>query len=113
MILKPGDRLLVKLTVEAAASLQYIHINDPRAALFEPGENTSGYRYAKGVGYHQSIRDTGIEIFTEAIPRGTTEFTYDIVVVHSGEFTSGPATLQCMYQPALTAYSSTQRFKAE
>jgi hypothetical protein len=113
LVLKPGDRLQVKLTVEAAVSLQYIHINDPRAALFEPGENSSGYHYTKGVGYYQSIRDTGIELFTEAMPRGISEFTYDVVVAHSGEFNSGPATLQCMYQPALTAYSSTQSFKAE
>jgi hypothetical protein len=113
MILKPGDRLQVKLTVEAAISLQYIHINDPRAALFEPGENSSGYRYSKGVGYYQSIRDTGIELFTEAMPRGISEFTYDVIVAHSGEFNSGPATLQCIYQPALTAYSGTQSFKAE
>ena len=113
MVLKPGDRLQIKLTVEAAVALQYIHINDPRAALFEPGENTSGYQYAKGVGYYRSIRDTGVELFSEAMPRGITQFTYDVVVSHSGQFNSGPATLQCMYQPALTAYSGTQNFKAE
>jgi hypothetical protein len=113
MVLKSGDRLQVKLTVEAAVALQYIHISDPRAALFEPGQNKSGYQYTRGVGYYQSVRDTGIELFTEAIPRGITEFTYDVVVAHSGEFNSGPATLQCIYQPALTAYSGTQSFKAE
>jgi alpha-2-macroglobulin len=113
-VLKAGESLQIKLTVDAAVALQYVHINDPRAALFEPANNTrSGYEYAAGVGYYQSVRDTGIELFTEAIPRGISEFTYDVVVAHSGEFNSGPAMLQCMYQPALTAYSSTQSFKAE
>lgn len=112
-VLKAGESLQVKLTVEAAVSLQYVHINDPRAALFEPAESASGYRYTTGTGYYQSVRDTGVELFTEAIPRGITEFTYDVVVAHSGEFSSGPATLQCMYQPAVTAYSGTQNFNAE
>ena len=112
-ILKPGDRLQVKLTVDAAVSLQYVHISDTRAALFEPGDNLSGYRYTKGTGYYQSVRDTGLELFTEAIPRGVTEFTYDVVVAHSGQFSGGSATLQCMYQPSLTAYSNTHRFTAE
>lgn len=113
VVLKPGDKLQVKLTVDAAVSLQYVQISDPRAALFEPGDNVSGYQYVKGGGYYQSVRDTGLELFTEVIPRGITEFTYDLVVAHSGEFSCGPATLQCMYQPAVTAYSGTQNFRAE
>ncbi|MGY3214260.1 alpha-2-macroglobulin family protein [Mucilaginibacter sp. HD30] len=112
-VLKPGDKLQVKLTVETAVSLQYVHISDARAALFEPGENSSGYQHTKGVGYYQSVRDTGIELFTEAIPRGRSEFVYDVVVAHTGQFSSGSATLQCIYQPAQTAYSNTHSFKAE
>lgn len=112
-VFKPGDRLQVKITIDAATPLQYVHINDPRAALFEPENNISGYRYAKRIGYYQSVRDTGLELFFEDIPRGVTEFTYDVVVAQSGEFSSGPATLQCMYQPGFTAYSNTGVFKSE
>ncbi|WP_259065718.1 MG2 domain-containing protein [Mucilaginibacter sp. X4EP1] len=110
--LKTGDRVKVKLTVETALALKFVHINDPRAAAFEPKENNGGYRYNdNGFSYYQSIRDAGLDIFAEAIPRGISEISYELVVAHDGEFTSGPARLLCMYQPALTAYSGAVRVK--
>ncbi|WP_158829277.1 MG2 domain-containing protein [Mucilaginibacter lacusdianchii] len=112
-ILKAGDKVQVKLSVETASRLTFVHINDPRAAAFEPKETKSGYHYSGGLGYYQSIRDTGLDLFAEAIPRGISEITYELIVAHDGEFTSGPATLQCMYKPALTAYSSTEKVKAD
>ncbi|MBS7565736.1 TonB-dependent receptor plug domain-containing protein [Mucilaginibacter sp. Bleaf8] len=112
-ILKAGDRVQVKLFIETASRLMFVHINDPRAAAFEPKETKSGYRYIDSFGYYQSIRDTGSDIFAEAIPRGISEITYELIVAHDGEFTSGPATLQCMYKPALTAYSGTEKVKAD
>jgi hypothetical protein len=45
-------------------------MSDPRAAAFEPKENNSGYRYNPAFNYYQSVRDTGLELFAEAIPKG-------------------------------------------
>lgn len=69
------------------------------------------FAHAQEFGYYQSIRDTGVDIFAERIPKGTSELNYELIVAHSGEFTSGPAILQCMYQPANTAYSKTTNVK--
>jgi hypothetical protein len=110
-ILKPGDEVHVKLTIETAARLKFVHISDPRSAAFEPKENISGYQYGKGLGYYQSIKDTGLELFAESVPRGISEINYVLVVSMSGQFTSGPARLQCMYQPWVTAYSTIQKIK--
>jgi alpha-2-macroglobulin len=112
-LLKAGDRIQVKLTIETALGLKFVHINDPRAAAFEPKENNSGYQYENGFSYYQSIRDAGLDLFAEAIPRGISEISYELIVAHDGEFTSGPARLQCMYQPALTAYSDVVRVKVD
>jgi TonB-dependent SusC/RagA subfamily outer membrane receptor len=109
--LKPGDRIKVTLTIETDLGLKFVHINDPRAAAFEPKENSSGYQYNSAFGYYQSIRDAGLDLFAEAIPRGISEISYELIVAHDGEFTSGPARLQCMYKPALTAYSGVVRIK--
>jgi alpha-2-macroglobulin len=106
--LKTGDKVRVKLTIETASRLKFVHISDPRAAAFEPADKNSGYQYNDGLSYYQSVKDTGMEIFTESVPRGISEISYEIIVAMDGEFTSGPARLQCMYQPSVTAYSTAQ-----
>jgi TonB-dependent SusC/RagA subfamily outer membrane receptor len=112
-VLKAGDRIQVKLTVETSSRLKFVQITDPRAAAFEPKDTNSGYRYSSDFGYYQSVRDNGLDIFAESIPKGISVVTYELVVAHEGEFTSGPAKLQCMYQPAITAYSSTTRINSK
>ena len=109
--LKTGDKVRVKLTIETASRLKFVHISDPRAAAFEPADNNSGYQYNDGLSYYQSVKDSGLEVFTESVPRGISEISYEMIVAMDGQFTSGPATLQCMYQPSVTAYSSSQKFE--
>jgi TonB-dependent SusC/RagA subfamily outer membrane receptor len=103
--LNAGDRVQVRLKVESATNLKFVHIKDTRAAAFEPQQVKSGHQYTGGTSYYQAVRDTGMDIFAELLPRGITEFKYEVVVAHAGTFHSGPATVQSMYKPALTAYS--------
>ncbi|GAA4311402.1 alpha-2-macroglobulin family protein [Mucilaginibacter gynuensis] len=105
-VLKTGDKLTVKLSINAGKRLKFVYINDPRSAAFEPNQLQSGYEYGDGLSYYQSVRDAGMQFFTEAIPRGVSTITYDLVVAHEGQFTAGPVSLQCMYQPSIAAYSS-------
>lgn len=104
--LKPGDKVRAELTIEAGTRLKYVYINDPRAAAFEPDGLKSEYRYSGNMGYYQSVRDAGMQFFADVLPRGTSTITYDLVVAHEGQFAAGPATLQCMYKPNVTAYSN-------
>ncbi len=87
-----------------------MHISDPRAAAFEPADNISGYQYSNGFGYYKSVRDTGLDTFAESLPRGISEVDYELVVAMSGQFTSGPTKLQCMYNPSAVAYGVVQKF---
>lgn len=107
-VLKIGDNIRVKLIIETTSRLKFVHISDPRAAAFEPKDNNSGYKYANGFSYYQSVKDTGLELFAESVPRGISEINYEVVVAMDGQFTSGPARLQCMYQPSVTTYSNVQ-----
>lgn len=104
--LTTGDKVRVKLTIETASRLDFVHISDPRAAAFEPGDNHSGYQYDGGLSYYRSVKDTGLELFIDSVPRGISEIDYEMVVAMEGHFSSGPAVLQCMYRPANMAYSS-------
>lgn len=104
--LKIADKIKCVLTIETAKALKYIYIDDKRAAAFEPKENHSGYEYAQGFSYYQSIRDAGIQFFSDFIPSGRSTISYEMIVAQEGNFKNGPALLQCMYKPEVTAYSN-------
>ncbi|WP_443939267.1 MG2 domain-containing protein [Pedobacter sp. MW01-1-1] len=105
-LIKNGDRLRMKITIESSKPLKFVHLSEPRAAAFEPAESNSGYQFGQNLRYYQSVRDTGLDIFFEDIPRGISELTYELIAAHEGVFRYGPSKLSCMYQPAVTAYSN-------
>jgi len=108
--LKIADKIRVVVNVRTKKNLQYVFIDDKRAAGFEPVDNTSGYEYQPGLGYYKSIRDAGFQFFSDLIPAGTHEISYELKVAHEGNFICSPAVLQCMYKPALVAYSNSAKF---
>jgi uncharacterized protein YfaS (alpha-2-macroglobulin family) len=112
-VLKVGEKIRVSLTVETAKALKYVYIDDKRPAAFEPIVNTSGYEYGNGISYYRSVRDSGLQIFAESITSGISEITYELIVAQEGTFFNAPTVLQCMYQPAVTAYSNSGMIKSE
>lgn len=106
LVFKIGTRVKVVLSIETQKPLTFVQLDDYRAAAFEPVEQKSGYQYQDRVSYYQSMRDTGYQIFSEFIPSGKSELSYELKVVQEGSFASGPAVLSCMYKPEITAYSN-------
>lgn len=107
--LKIADRVKVVLTIISSKSLPYVFIDDKRAAAFEPADNNSGYEYGSGFSYYRSVRDAGCQFFAENIPSGRNEISYELKVSQEGNFTSGPAVLQCMYKPEINAFSNSSK----
>jgi hypothetical protein len=105
-VLKMAEKIRVQLTIETSKTLRYVYIDDKRAAAFEPGENHSGYAYAAGFSYYQSVRDAGMQFFSGFIPSGRSTLSYEMIVAQEGSFHNGPAVLQCMYKPEVSAYSN-------
>jgi alpha-2-macroglobulin len=52
------------------------------------------------------VRDAGTQFFFETVPAGRYAINYEMIVAHEGDFTSGPASLECMYRPEVNAYSN-------
>ena len=104
--LQISDKIKTVLTIKTARQLNYVFINERRAAAMEPREIESGYKYEDGLEYYQSIKDAGYLFFVDKIPSGIHSISYETVVTASGNFTNGPASLQCMYQPTINAYSN-------
>jgi uncharacterized protein YfaS (alpha-2-macroglobulin family) len=105
LVFKIGTRVKVVLSIETQKPLTFVQLDDYRAAAFEPVEQKSGYQYQDRVSYYQSMRDTGYQIFSEFIPSGKSELSYELKVVQEGSFANGPAVLSCMYKPEITAYT--------
>jgi hypothetical protein len=103
--LKAGDKLTIRIELRTDRPVDYVHLKDLRAAGLEPTEAISGYRYQGGLGYYQSIRDASMHFFFDHIPAGTYVFEYTLHVTHSGDFSNGITTAQCMYAPEFSSHS--------
>jgi uncharacterized protein YfaS (alpha-2-macroglobulin family) len=104
--LSAGDELEVQLSLKTRHAAEYVHLRDPRGAGFEPESATSRYKWDLGIGWYEEIRDSATNFFFEALPAGEYTFKYRLRTATSGTFRVGPATVQSMYAPEFTAYST-------
>jgi len=104
-VLAVGDRVIVRLDFSTDRKMEYVHLKDNRAAAFEPENVISGNSYQGGVSYYQSTHDTSTDFFIEHMPVGNYTVEYSLNVTHSGTFSNGVATLQCMYAPEFASHS--------
>jgi len=105
-VLKIGDRIKTIITIETPRQLKYVFIDEKRPAAAEPADAASGYQYGKYLSYYQSVRDAGYQFFAEQVASGISTLQYETVMAKEGVFSSGPVSLQCMYQPQLRAYGA-------
>lgn len=112
-VLKPGDLLKVRVVLTADRSMEYVHLKDGRASGFEPVAALSGTKYQNGLYYYEAPRDASTDFFIEFLPTGTHVFEYALRVVHTGDFGSGVATVQCFYAPEFVAHSTGGRVQVK
>ncbi|BAV07793.1 alpha-2-macroglobulin family protein [Filimonas lacunae] len=110
-VLHIADKIRVTLTIQTSRQLKYAFVEDYRAACMEPSAVESGYQYGNGFGYYLSVRDASMQFFAEKIPAGLSALSYECVINRDGNFHTAPATLQCMYQPQMKAYSNNLQYK--
>lgn len=107
--LKPGDKVVVRITVTTDRQLEYVHLKDMRAACFEPTNQLSQYHWQGGLGYYQAPKDASMNFFIGYLPKGTWVLDYTLLVTHEGEFSNGISSIQCMYAPEFSSHSSGER----
>lgn len=98
-----GDKVVVRLQVVSAQTMDYVHLKDMRATSFEPIEANSGYMYDGGLWYYKSITDVGIDFFIQNLAKGSYVIEYPLFVTQKGSFTNGIATIQSLYAPEFGA----------
>ncbi len=104
-ILKVGDKVKVRIELRVDRDMEYVHMKDMRAACMEPVNVISGYKYQGGLGYYESTKDASTNFFFGWLNKGTYIFEYPLFVTHTGNFSNGITTIQCMYAPEFTSHS--------
>ena len=111
--LKPGDLLKVRVELRNDRDMEYVHLKDGRASGFEPVTALSGYKYQNGLGYYEAPRDASTDFCLSYLPAGTHVFEYALRVVHTGDFSTGVAMVQCFYAPEFSAHSAGERVRVK
>jgi len=103
--LKVGDKIKVRIELRVDRDMEYVHMKDMRASCMEPVNVISEYKYQGGLGYYETTKDVSTNFFFGYLNKGTYVFEYPMFVTHSGNFSNGVTSIQCMYAPGFTAHS--------
>lgn len=106
--LSVGDKLIVRVILQSDRSMEYLHLKDMRASGTEPVNVLSRHKWQDGLGYYEATKDASTNFFISYLPKGTYVFEYPLYITHAGTFTTGIASIQCMYAPEFTSHSSSQ-----
>lgn len=107
--LKPGDVLLMRIHISSKQNMDYIHIQDMRAAGLEPVETVSRYHYHYGLGYYMSIHDDASNFFIRRLPAGSHTIEYELIVSQTGNFHNGISSIQSFYAPEFVSHTKGER----
>lgn len=112
-MLRVGDIIRVSLSISCDRNLEYVHIKDLRASGTEPMDVISSYHWQDRLGYYQSTRDANTNFYIDNMQKGQYQLNYTLKVEQAGSFSTGIATVQCMYAPEFTANSQSVTLHVE
>lgn len=112
-VVKPGDKVIVRIIIKSDRAMEYIHLKDTRSATMEPVNVLSGFKWQDRLGYYESTKDASTNFFIGQLNKGTYVFDYPVYITHTGVFSTGNASIQCMYAPEFTANSGGMILRVE
>ena len=101
-----GDKLVVKIICQTDRPIEYVHVKDYRASGTEPTQTLSQYKSQDGLSYYEVTKDLSTNFFISHMSRGTYVLEYALRVNLEGTYSSGIASIQCLYAPTLEAHSN-------
>ncbi len=90
-----GDRVKVRITIQATQDFDFVQVSDKRAACLEPTQQLSGYRY----GYYCSPKDYVTNYYFDRMAKGKHVVETEYFIDREGTYTTGTCTVQCAYAP--------------
>lgn len=112
-VIKVGNKIKVRVELRVDRDMEYVHMKDMRASSLEPVNVLSSYKWQGGLGYYESTKDASTNFFFSYLRKGTYVFEYTLFATHTGNFSNGITTIQCMYAPEFTSHSEGVRISVE
>ncbi len=112
-VVKPGDKVIVRMIIKTDRAMEYLHLKDTRSSTMEPVNVLSGFKWQDRLGYYESTKDASTNFFIGQMNKGTYVFDYPVYITHTGVFSTGNASIQCMYAPEFTANSGGMILRVE
>ena len=103
--LKVGDKVVVRITIQAERNLDFVEVIDKRPACMEPVNQRSGY----GRGYYIAPMDYTTSYYFNKMGKGTHVIETEYYIDRMGTYESGTCKAQCAYAPEFSA--TTKAFK--
>ena len=104
--LKVGDRVKIRITIEAERDYDFVQVSDKRAACLEPVGQLSGYRW----GYYCAPRDNVTNYYFDRMAKGRHIVETEYYIDRTGTYQTGTCTVQCAYSPEYTAREAAKEF---
>ena len=95
--IKVGDRIIVRITIEADRDYDFVQLTDKRAACMEPVKQLSGYNWREG--YYCTPKDYATSYFFDLLPKGRHIIETEYYIDREGTYETGTCTVQCAYSP--------------
>lgn len=108
-----GDKIKVRIELRVDRNMEYVHMKDMRGACLEPVNVLSNYKWQGGLGYYESTKDASTNFFFDYLPKGVYVFEYPLFVTHTGTFSNGITSIQCMYAPEFSSHSEGIKLNVE
>lgn len=95
--LKVGNRITIRITIEADRDYDFVQVQDKRAACLEPVKQLSGYDWRGG--YYCAPKDYTTNYFFDCLAKGRHVIETEYYIDREGTYETGSCTAQCAYSP--------------
>ena len=107
--LKMGDRIKVRITIEADRDYDFVQVVDKRAACMEPVNQLSGYHW----GYYTTPKDCATNYYFDLLAKGKHVIETEYYIDRAGTYETGTCTASCAYSPEFRGVAKSQTIKVE
>ena len=102
--LKVGDRVKVRITIEADRDYDFVQLIDRRAACLEPVRQLSGYHS----GSYCTPRDNTTNYYFDRLSKGRHVIESEYYIDRPGTYETGSCTVGCAYAPEFRGITKSQ-----
>ncbi len=94
-----GDKVRVRITIEASRDMDFVQVVDGRAACMEPIRQLSGYHQ----GAYVTPKDVSTNYFYGGLSKGKHTIETEYFIDRAGRYETGTCLVQCAYAPEYRA----------